>query len=296
MEGGWTAQGPATVLKHKKRKILAAVATSLSAVLLLPVSSFAAEDAKVDKSYVEYSAIKESDMTESESHIFDVDNALKLIRHKQIEKISVEQEEKRIDLAKQEADKKKAAELQKQKEKEEDKKEEKTDNENVSDEAETEPETETETENTNNDSSSDFVPPQSSALYEIDNPDPNYHGSVINLTEEDRNVLRGVIMGEAGGEGFVGACILAQTIRDNWLYAGYSSASEVQYGCQYSGWIDGANDDVENAITFIFDQGGVAVQHRIRYMYCTSMCYSDWHETQNYILTYGDVRFFDSWN
>ena len=70
--------------------------------------------------------------------------------------------------------------------------------------------------------------------------------------KEDRNVLRGVIMGEAGGEGFVGACILAQTMRDNWLYAGYSSASEVQYGCQYDGWSDSTNDDVEKVIKSVY--------------------------------------------
>ena len=293
MKGGWATLSPTTVLKYKKRKILTTAAVSLSAILLLPIASFAAEDASIDNTINTPVASTPSKAEKYEYDNFDVDDAIKLISHKQMEKISFEQESKRINLAKQEANKKKAEALKKQKEEEsnnveEETQPEETDSEDISDGADTKDVKES--------SSSDFTPPQSSALYEIDNPDPDYHGTIINLTEEDRNVLRGVIMGEAGGEGFVGACILAQTMRDNWLYAGYSSASEVQYGCQYDGWSDSTNDDVENAINFIFDQGGVAVQHRIRYMYCTSMCYSDWHETQNYILTYGAVRFFDSWN
>ena len=38
-----------------------------------------------------------------------------------------------------------------------------------------------------------------------------------------------------------------------------------------------------------------AVQHRILYMYNPLLVASEFHESQNYILTYEDVRFFDRW-
>ena len=102
-------------------------------------------------------------------------------------------------------------------------------------------------------------------------------------------------MGEAGGEGFAGCAILAQTIRDNWIRGGYSSAEAVRTGCGYYGWNSGTNSDVEAAINYIFDEGQNAVQHRICFMYNPVLCESGWHETQNYITTYGDVRYFDAW-
>lgn len=132
-------------------------------------------------------------------------------------------------------------------------------------------------------------------LIPIDNPDYNYQGISISLTSSDREVLRHVIMGEAGGEGFAGAALLAQTIRDNWIRGGYSSAEAVRTGCGYCGWNSGSNSDVEAAIEYIFDQGQNAVQHRVCFMYNPSMCSSSWHESQNYVVTYGPVRYFDAW-
>lgn len=147
----------------------------------------------------------------------------------------------------------------------------------------------------NNGTSTISSAPQGNALIAISNPDPNYQGVVINLTSYDREVLRHVIMGEAGGEGFAGAALLAQTIRDNWVRGGYSSAESVRVGCGYYGWNSGTNSDVEAAINYIFDQGQNAVQHRVCFMYNPSMCSSAWHESQNYIVTYGPVRYFDAW-
>lgn len=132
-------------------------------------------------------------------------------------------------------------------------------------------------------------------LIAIENPDPNYQGARFSLNAADRETLRHIIMGEAGGEGYLGCCVLAQTIRDNWIRGGYSSAEAVRTGCQYNGWSSYSNADVEAAIRFVFDEGGNAVQHRLCFMYNPVICRSDWHETQNYILTYGDVRYFDAW-
>ena len=47
------------------------------------------------------------------------------------------------------------------------------------------------------------------------------------------------------------------------------------------------------AVKYILEGGHSAVQHRILYFYNPRLCESKWHESQDYLLTYKDVRFFD---
>ena len=55
------------------------------------------------------------------------------------------------------------------------------------------------------------------------------------------------------------------------------------------------NQECIQAVSYIFDENKDAVQHRIMYMYNPDMVQSAFHESQNYILTYQTVRFFDRW-
>ena len=67
-------------------------------------------------------------------------------------------------------------------------------------------------------------------------------------------------------------------------------------GCHYTGRTDiGTNEACKQAVRYIFDENHDAVQHRIMYMYNPYIVQSAFHESQNYILTYQDVRFFDRW-
>ena len=132
-------------------------------------------------------------------------------------------------------------------------------------------------------------------LLTTDNIDVNYKGTSISLSQYERTELAHLIMGEAGGEGFEGCCLLAQCIRDAMVYRGYSTISEVISGMQYYGYINSTNEDVERAIEYIFDEGNSAVQHRILVMYTTNLCSGEWHETQNFVIQYKSVRFFDMW-
>lgn len=135
-----------------------------------------------------------------------------------------------------------------------------------------------------------------SFLLEINQPDPKYRGAKVSLTEQDRKVLSHLIMGETGTEGFVGCALLAQSVRDAMLYFDYETVEETITSMQYSGWYSGeANQDVYDAISYIFDQGKSAVQHRLLVMYAENACEGDWHETQNFIVQYGVVRYFDYW-
>ena len=79
-------------------------------------------------------------------------------------------------------------------------------------------------------------------------------------------------------------------------FDGFTSVADVITECHYTGDTDiGTNDECRQAVRYIFDENHDAVQHRILYMYNPSMVDSDFHESQNFILSYGGVRFFDRW-
>lgn len=137
---------------------------------------------------------------------------------------------------------------------------------------------------------------QSDALIEIECPDETYCGAVVVLDEADRDLLERLVMGEAGHEGFEGAAMVAQAIRDAITYRGFNSVEEVRTALKYSGSISKEpNEDVKNAVAYIFDQGGCAVKHRIYYFYAYHKVTSTWHESQCFVAQVGNHRFFSTW-
>lgn len=135
------------------------------------------------------------------------------------------------------------------------------------------------------------------SLLDIAEPDPNYTGRVVGLSADDRYILEHLVMGEAGAEGFVGASIVAQTIRDYIVYRGFPTVESVRVACGYEGSLGSEpNEDVKKAVSFIFDQGGCAVKHKIFYFYAFKHTVSNWHETQHFITEYGGHRVFCSWD
>lgn len=134
-------------------------------------------------------------------------------------------------------------------------------------------------------------------LVDIADPDPNYTGTAVRITGYDRRLLELLVMGEAGAEGFEGAAMVAQCIRDMYLLGNYSSIDHLRVSCKYSGGLTTEpSQAVLDAVSFIFDQGGYAVKHRILYFYAPRYSTGKWHNTQNFILEYGGHRFFDRWN
>ena len=103
-------------------------------------------------------------------------------------------------------------------------------------------------------------------------------------------------MGEFGSGGFIGAALIAQSVKDAMCFDGYPTVESVIKNCHYTGSTKiGTNDACIQAVSYIFDENKDAVQHRIMYMYNPDMVQSAFHESQNYILTYQTVRFFDRW-
>ena len=133
-------------------------------------------------------------------------------------------------------------------------------------------------------------------LLNIANPDKNYVSYSVELTDYDRDILEHLVMGEAGGEGFIGACLVAQALRDTLVNDGYPSVEAVRNGMGYYGSLyNTPNQDVLDAVEFIFDQGGAAVQHKITYFYAPAICTSGFHESQEFVVEYNSHRFFDRW-
>lgn len=150
------------------------------------------------------------------------------------------------------------------------------------------------------------IPPKTPADYDaqwnagylvaIDNPDTSYACGQVTLSDHDRDLLERLCMGEFGSGGFVGASLIAQAVKNAMCFDGFTSVQAVIDGCRYDGSTKTpGNDACKQAVNYIFDQNHDAVQHRIMYMYNPYLVASSFHESQNYILTYEDVRFFDRW-
>lgn len=140
-------------------------------------------------------------------------------------------------------------------------------------------------------SSNDYSYSTGSYLIGISNPDYNYSPSPVSISSYDREKLERLVMGEAGSMGYNGCALVAQCIRDAMNRSNTTSIdriiSEYQY---YAPTNKEPNQTVKDAVSYIFDQNGSAVQHRILCFYTGS---SNWHETQNFIVGCGNVRFFD---
>jgi hypothetical protein len=90
---------------------------------------------------------------------------------------------------------------------------------------------------------------------------------------------------------YEGCALVAQSIRDAMNRSGTSSIDQIIYEYQYFGSTDiEPNKKVKDAVSFIFDENGSAVQHRVM---CFYIGYSSWHETQNFLAEVDGVRFFD---
>lgn len=121
--------------------------------------------------------------------------------------------------------------------------------------------------------------------------DPSYTPSHVALSDYDRAKTERLVMGEGGVMGFEGCALIAQSIRDAMVRSGTSSIDQIISDYQYFGSTDyEPNQDVKDAVSFIFDQDGVAIQHRVLCFYIGT---SDWHETQTFLYQMGGVRFFD---
>jgi len=124
--------------------------------------------------------------------------------------------------------------------------------------------------------------------------DDDYEGTPVKLTKRNRELVERLVMGEAGGEGFIGAALVAQTIRDTMLYDNEFDLMKIKRKRKYSGSLKiKPNKEVLDAVEFIFDNGGYIVKHRLIYFYSYKSVKSKFHESREFVIQHGGHRFFD---
>ena len=134
-------------------------------------------------------------------------------------------------------------------------------------------------------------------LMSIDDPDPNYVGYAISLSDYDRDLAERIIMGEAGSMGYIGMAVVAQCIRDTYIIGGYTNIADVLYENGYYGSMSiTPSQTCREVVRYIFDEGGSAVQHRVNVFYASNYCSSSWHEAQHFVCAIDYVRFFDMYS
>ena len=118
-----------------------------------------------------------------------------------------------------------------------------------------------------------------------------YAAGGLGLSSYDRAKVERLVMGEAGSTGYQGCALVAQCIRDAMVRSNTTSIDQIISDYGYYGSTAGEpNSAAKEAVSFIFDQGGSAVDHRIIVFYIGQ---SDWHETQTFVTEYCGMRFFD---
>lgn len=118
------------------------------------------------------------------------------------------------------------------------------------------------------------------------------------LTAKERRILEETVSGEFGND-YTGSVMIAQCLRDALVYGYCDSVSNLPSKMSYDGYYAWNGREptkiAKDAVKYIFDSGGMGVQHRILVMYNPDICTSSWHESQNYIVSVGSVKFFDYW-
>lgn len=132
--------------------------------------------------------------------------------------------------------------------------------------------------------------PAEGFLLGIADPDPNYLGRPVQV--EDRAFLEGLVSGEFGGS-YTGSVLVAQAIRDSMTYDGIYNTAQIARKWGYTAAIhSNPSLNAKKAVAFVFDEGGSAVQHSIYYFYNYRIAAGLWHETQEFVVEFGNCRFF----
>ena len=115
------------------------------------------------------------------------------------------------------------------------------------------------------------------------------------LTAAERDTVERVVMAEAGAEPYEGQIAVAQCIlnaceREN------MRPDEIVIKYQYTDMRPEPTDAVKAAVSAVFDYGETVTDREILYFYAPALVESEWHESQEYVMTVGGHRFFEEDN
>jgi len=137
-------------------------------------------------------------------------------------------------------------------------------------------------------------PVEEETPYEVTEP---VRRSLITLSDEDRHLLEGVVMGESGWEPFDGIHAVAQAFYNAMVRSGTTvSETIVAYGW-YAPWSN-PNDSVRRAVSMVFDEGIMLFDDEptMMWFYAPALVHSWWHETMRFVVEIGGHRFFAMWD
>lgn len=117
------------------------------------------------------------------------------------------------------------------------------------------------------------------------------HDKCYVITDGERYELASVITAEAVGEPFEGKIAVAQCIlqacRDDGI-----RPLEVLEKYAYSTRRPEPTEEALEAVAAVFDSGHVATSEPIKYFYAPNFTVSEWHESQEYVMTINNHKFF----
>lgn len=111
------------------------------------------------------------------------------------------------------------------------------------------------------------------------------------LTAEERDLIERVVMGEAGGEEYIGQQAVAQCILNACELTSARPAAIIE-SLSYTTHRSEASQSVKDAVSEVFDDGVKILPETAMYFYAPGLVHSEWHETQEYLCTIGCHRFF----
>lgn len=112
------------------------------------------------------------------------------------------------------------------------------------------------------------------------------------LSVEERDLIEQVVFAEAGNQGYYGMVLVAQCIR-NACEIDDLRPEKAAMAFRYAEPKKGALEDVKRAVSAVFDDGFKVTELPIMYFYSTAGGFkSEWHETQEYVLTHKEHKFF----
>lgn len=111
------------------------------------------------------------------------------------------------------------------------------------------------------------------------------------LTDAERWEIASVVTAEAQGEPFAGKVAVAQCILQACEDDGIRP-NEAVVAYKYCKSRPEPSEEALEAVAAVFDHGQVVTDEPIKFYYAPALVYSDWHESQNYVMTINGHRFF----
>lgn len=118
-----------------------------------------------------------------------------------------------------------------------------------------------------------------------------FHPVQFYLTDEERAVAEKIVMGEAGAEPYEGQVLVAQCLLNAAKKDGLEP-SVIRTEYKYSGWNENPSESVKQAVSAVFDDGYKYIDEPVLYFYAPDLVKSDWHESLDFVIEYGNHRFF----